>query len=413
MYFSNVKNVSKEEKLFTFLVVLMAWANVYSFPGIPLGLGEFFLIIFIPFYSKRDMDFSLKRYEQGFIYWLVYTTIVTLILLNYIEAPLYKFFSAARVFFYWILIFVFGKNFFNIDYFKKWMVIFCILLSGFIILQSFVYLIIGVYIPGLLNIPLNYGDADSLHVLAHRLSLADWKGFIRPSGFLIEPADCVQYLFVCLIVFITDCKLSLKNKFLLSLFISFSILLTYSSTGIVLLFFSWGAFVIINKHVYNICFFGIICVFFLIAANLSNTENDAMIRIINVLNGESIDSSSNTRLYNGFEHLKNLPIILQLCGTGIGFFEFILDRLGFVYSSSFKSSFSGIFFMSGFVGFLIWNISLIKNFLYSKLLGKTLSVGFFILSIGCSVFCQPIMVWIFLLIFADIKTQQNMVKEII
>ena len=408
---TNQNECSKEEKLFTFLIAFMPLANVYSLPGIPLGIGEILLFILIPFYCKKGMNTSFRDYEQGFILWLIYVIFVTLIIFNYFEAPLNKFFSIARVLFYWIIIFVFGKNFFNFEYFKKMAKIFCLSLSFFVILQSVVYAITGVYIPGLiLKIPLHYGEGDGMAVVEHSLALLGYRGFIRPSGFLIEPAHCSQFLFIGLILFITDFKLNFQIKYRIIFFITIAMILTYSTTGVIVLLYAWFVYLLIENHlslfkwpVFIIAIMSVI----VILSGFIGIENNAVERITSIVNGEHIDGSSNARLFNGFNQFQKLPLLFQLFGTGIGLFDYVSSMLEFVDSQKYMNTFSGNLFKSGFVGAFIWNLSLFPFFFKSGLLGKSLTIGFFIMSLGCSIFCQPQMVWFFLLIMTDIRNKND------
>ena len=411
MILSAIQNkCSKEEKLFTFLIAFMPLANVYSLPGIPLGLGEILLLIFIPFYCRRGMNTSFRDYEQGFIFWFVYVFLVTLILFNYFEAPLNKLFSIARVAFYWIIIFVFGGNYFNFDHFKKLAKIFCIILSIFIIFQSLVYVTTGVYIPGLLlNLPLKYGG-DGTFVVEHSLARAGYRGFLRPSGFLIEPAHCSQILFIGIVLLITDFKLSSSMKYKMVILITIAMILTYSTTGIVVLLYAWIVYLLTEKSLslfkWPMFVIAIISVF-VIMSGLIDIENNAIERIMNIIDGKHIDQSSNVRIYNGFEQFQKLPSLLQLFGAGIGLFDYVSNKLEFVDSIKYMNTFSGNLFNSGFVGAIIWNFSLLLFFLKSNLQGKTLTIGFFAMSLGCSMFCQPQMVWFFLLIMADIRNKND------
>ena len=87
--------------------------------------------------------------------------------------------------------------------------------------------------------------------------------------------------------------------------------------------------------------------------------------------------------------------------------EYVFDNLGFRDASSYMNALAGIFFSTGVVGGGIWIVSLVIMFIMSGLLGKSLVVGFFIMTLGCSIYCQPQMVWFFLLIFADIKEKND------
>lgn len=403
---------TKQEKLFSFLVVLMAWANTYCIPGSPLQIGEMLILVFVPFYYRRGMNFSFRSYETGFVLWLAYAIFLTLAVLVYFGAPLSKLFSVARVLFYWVVIFILGKNFFNLDYFKKWMTVFAIALSIFIIFQSVVYSLFGYFIPGLiLNAPVNSDGVTGLQVYEHTLRMTiGSRGYLRPNGFLSEPAASVQILFISLICVITDTQRLFSSKVKLSLLYTLAIVMTFSSTGVVLLLFSWLVFISIENRlsVFRIPLIVVsVLGFFAFISGSPNGENGAVERLVNVVDGSEIDASSNIRLFGGLELIRTFPLQNLIFGTGIGLFEYVSHMFDFGNAENYMNTFSGIIFMSGLVGALVWNASLLIMFLRSGLLGKSLTVGFFIMTLGCSIFCQVVMVWIFLLVFADIRKKNE------
>lgn len=400
----------KKERLFTFLIVLMAWANTYNLPWASIGVGEFLLIICIPFYYKKNTNFSLNFFENGFVLWFVYVIFLTLILFNLLDAHISKFLLLARESFYWIVIFILGKNLFNLKYFKKMILAFAVLLSIFIIVQSVVYSISGYLIPGFfLNAPLKDGGLTGMEMYERYLQLAKWYGFARPNGFLCEPAHCSQFLFVCLLCFIMDSTKSFAKKNALILLISIAMLMTFSTTGIALLFFSWFIYIIVEKRLsyfrIPVAFLFILSVIVLVCG-MVNVGNNAIDRIVNIFDGKDIDGSSNVRLNNGLKLFMELPMIMKLFGTGMGMFDYVSSYLSFEDVNSYMNTFSIVLFMSGFCGFFIWNISLVVMFIKSSLLGKSLVVGFFLMTLGCSIFCQAQMVWIFLIILADIEQKK-------
>ena len=404
--------IPKEERIFSFLIVLMAWANVYELPGVPVGIGEILFLFFIPFYCKRGMNFNFKSYEFGFILWFVYATLVTLIFFNYFDAPINKFISIVRVAFYWILIFVFGKNLFNLDCFKKWMIVFSIALSGFIILQSVVYIFTGYFIPGFfLGAPLHDGSVMGYQMYEHSLYLAGFRGFIRPHGFLCESAHCCEFLSICMMTVVADFGMRFKNKLFIVLLNSVSMLLTLSSMGVVLLLFVWLIFICIEKRLslFRWPIMIVVClVVFAVFAGAIETGSNAVERLVAIINGEKIDGSSNARLNNGLFFYLALPFLFKLVGSGIGLFDYVVDSMNFgELSGRFINSFFGNLFTSGLFGTIIWNASLVIMFTKSNVLGKCLTSLFFLMSFGTNIFCQPQMVWIFLLIFADIKQKKE------
>lgn len=403
--------VSREEKIFTFLVVLMAWANVYALPSYPIGIGEIIFFLFIPLYYSKKITCSIRVYEFFFFIWFVYAVLVTLILMNYFDAPISKFFSIARVFFYWILIFFFGKNLFELNLFKKFVNIFATLLSVFIVVQLVVYILKGFLIPGFfLNVSLNDGGMTGLQLYEKYVKMAGWTGVCRPNGFLCEPAHCSEFLFIALIIMLNEKKLSVVKKMQFILF-SLAIVFTQSTEGILLLTMACFIYVLIEKKYafLKIPFFVLLlCSSVLLFTGFFSTGMHSIDRIINIVNGSNdIDNSSLLRLNNGFGLFFELPISFQLFGTGLGLFDYVFEEMSILNAQKFMNTFSVVFFMSGFLGALVWNLALVVFFRKSGLLGKCLVLGFVAMSMGSSIFCQPQMVWIFLLIIDDIRKKND------
>lgn len=403
--------ISSQKMLFTFLIVLMGLANVYVIPGTPLGIGELLFVLFAPFFVNKNISCSLQNGETGFIIWFIYTFFVTLFVLVYVGAPISKFFSILRVAFYWGLMFVLGKSLFDYDFFKRGLFVFTFLLSSLIVVQFFVFTITGFYIPGyLLNATLNDGGVTGYTMYQGALLYGSILGFVRPSGFLCEPAHCAQFLIVPFAIVMTDPKLYLKKKVLLMLLISAIILITASSTGVAMLLFLWILYIVTEKklsfiRVPLIVFLSLFLVSFV--GNGGGTEFKAVDRLLNLFNGQELDNSSNVRLNKGFEMYSFLPFSMKLFGSGIGLFDYLSTYFNFENSLNCQNAFAGTFFMSGIIGAIIFYFSMGVLFVKAGLLGKTLVCGYFVLSLGTGIFCCTQMVWIFLVILADIREKNE------
>ena len=401
-----------ERKVFTFLVVFMMLGNVYRFPGFSqLGLGEVLFLFFIPLYCRKNLDVSVNRFFLGFFIYLGYLALVSLFMLNNFNAPMDKLFSLARVAFYWILIFCFGKNLFRFDYFKKFLSFFTIALSCFILVQTITFALTNYYIPGFIpGLPLNQSAADTFETIQHTLESAYYLGFIRPSGFLLEPSHCVQALFVGLALFMNDEFLDEKKKIIFILIVSFAILATMSTTGIVVLIFSCFFYFFDEKKSIGtklLIVLALLCCLLLMMSGSINIDNWAVDRFLNIVNKSEIDASSEMRLNNGVLIMENFPFLWKLFGTGMGMFDYVVMDLGLSNAVNYMNTLSFILFSAGYVGMFLWVVSLFIFLLYSNRLGKCLTIGFFILTTGCSIFCQPVMVWIFLVVMSNMRKNND------
>ena len=410
------KIVTRQEKIFSCIIVLMAVFHVYEPPSIPITLGEMLMFLCIPLYSKRNMQFPFNRQEIGFILFFFYMAVSSMILGIVFDATMSKYFSIARAFFYWVLIFYFGKNVFNKDVFEKWMIVFSVTLSILIFFQLIIYFTTGKYIlciiPGL---KISNGAENALWLYQHDLSLASSRGFIRPCGFLAEPAHACQFLFISVVSLICNKTVLFKKKILLAFLFSGAVIASQSTTGIVLLGLAWFLFVSIEKR-FSVFRFPLVLMLFafvfyvLFSSDVSNISS--VERVINIVNSSEIDGSSNVRLKNGMNLFSDLPFVFKVFGTGAGLSEYVFSSFGLREASSYMNALAGIFFSTGIIGGVIWIVSLVIMFVMSGLLGKSLVVGFFIMSLGCSIYCQPQMVWFFLLILADIKEKNDRYSRI-
>ena len=408
------KIMSIEKEIFSFLVVFMAWAHTYALPGVPISIGEFLMVLFIPVFCKRGMLFPLEKQECMFVLYFFYMAITSLFLIVVFDAPIFKLFSIFRVGFYWMIIFYFGKNLFDKVFFVKWMYIFSVILSLLIILQLVTFLMTGYFISGIIsNIPLNRSET-AIHMYQHTLDLARWRGFLRPNGFLQEPGYCCQFLFICMVTLIFDKGISFRKKIYFGLLLSVAIIISQSTSGLVLLVLSYIMFFYLEKKLFILKFFILfvfiaLFLFYFVGNNSSGFW--AFDRIINVANSSEIDGSANLRLYNGFEVFEEIPFIYKIIGTGEGLFEYVLYNLNLDFRRHYMNTFSGVLFSTGLIGLFIWLFAQFTLFIKSNLYGKCLVIGFFILSMGESIYCQPQMVWFILLILADVNEKFFLYKK--
>ena len=396
---------------FSILAVLMVVFHVYQLPSTSISCGEILMFICTSFFFWQGMRLPIERYELGFVLWFVYMTINSMILGIVFDAPMSKYFSVARAGFYWVLIFYFGKNLFDRKFFEKWMIVFSIALSVFILVQFVVYTLTGFYIPGLISsLPISNGSENGAATYEHSLNLARLFGYLRPHGFLAEPAHASQFLFISITTLICNKTILFKKKILLAVLFSAAIIATQSTTGIVLLGLAWLLFMSIEKRL-SIYRLPLVLVF--VAAVLyvvfsgDSSSFSSVERVINIANASEIDGSSNVRLNNGMNLFSELPFAFKIFGTGAGLSEYVFSSLDFRDARSYMNALAGIFFNTGIIGGGIWIASLVVMFMMSGLLGKSLVVGFFIMTLGCSIYCQPQMVWFFLLILADIKEKND------
>jgi hypothetical protein len=177
------------------------------------------------------------------------------------------------------------------------------------------YSVIGIIvICGILIQSVNFYffDNPSLPITILPVSSANahyWGNFYggRPSSFFAEPQAFASYLAPLLFLALK------RERILFALFISFSVLLSTSSQGVVIVAFMWIGYVflhakgLLRKFMTTLLVAGI--VFLFVTSSLFE---------FSVKKIASIDIRNNIRLTRGFEIFQTFDIKNQLFGVGIG-----------------------------------------------------------------------------------------------
>ena len=406
-YVINESVERKKERLFSFLIVFMMFGNTYGVPSLPIGFGELVLVLFMPFYLKTGLNFLSGTAEKLFFIHFIYVAFVSCLLVNYFEAPLSEPIKRiARNGFYYFIIFYLGPNLCNRYYLEKYIICFCIALSLFVCLQFACFRFTGVVIPGVLyNMPMGNGAASGYHIYQASINSIAYWGRYRPNGFLCEPAHVSQSLFVGLLILLHSNYFLKKNRILLALLFTIAVLMSQSSTGIIAMGLAWGTYFFLQKKidvgkiVIAIC----ACLFILLSQNNSFKSNDesynAISRIQNSTSKTTADASTNVRIYKGFETFFDLPFAFQMIGTGWGMYESVMKttRENNTVEQEYSNSFSAILFASGYLGFTLFLLAFGFLFYRSNKLGRLTIVGYWILSLGTSLYVGPVFGWIMFL----------------
>ena len=241
-YSVEMDEVKSSEKVFTLFLILSLIGNVYLVKPINIGYGEILILIgFIAAVFVDGFKLKLEKEQNGMWLFVLYALIITgLNIMLYSTINISETIKRiARDGFYWVTIFVFSKTYFNSKYAYKLLNIFCMLLSALIIIQFVSYLLFGIYVPGLISgIPTDAGDAAAYRSKA--LVDASILGYIRPNGFLSEPAQCAHILSISL--FLNLMHNEDKRSKVRIIIYSIATVCTTSLNGIVLMVFAYLLF---------------------------------------------------------------------------------------------------------------------------------------------------------------------------
>lgn len=403
----------RKERIFTFLVVFMMFGNTYLVPFLPVGFGEVLLFVFMPFYLKSCLNFMSDAAEKLFYIHFIYVAVVSCFFINLFDASLSEPINRMlRNGYYYFFIFVLGKNLCNRFFFEKYVIFFCVFLAAFVILQYAYHTLTGGVLPGVLfNMRMGNGVESGYRIYQSSLATIDFWGQYRPNGFLCEPAHVAQSLFIGTMIALHSNSIFIKKKKLLALFFSVAVLMTQSTTGLFALCFVWGAFLFFQKKMFFLKLILVILAFsILIVQNNSNDEFNALSRAKNSMSQSSADASAHDRIYKGFDDFFKLPIPLQFCGTGWGLYKSVVKNskeFDATDRNEYMSSFTSVLFASGYCGFIIFTIAFGILFYNSNRLGRIAVVGYWILSMGCSIYVSPVFVWIMMIVLLNNKNAKG------
>ena len=409
---------TKEKKLFTFLVIFLMFGNVYVFPLVPvLGMGEFVFILFIPYFLFRmKKSFTAHSRNKGFLLFMLYGFVISLIMSVFFQAGIIKVFSRLiRDFFYFFIIFFLGNRFFSKETFFKLLVIFSVALSAFVILQSIVFLIFGYFIPGFpLTMRINDGGHVGRELYNAYLVFARDAGYLKPNGFLCEPAQC---FFVALIMLFFYSKIALKKLIPLVTVISIAAVLTMSTSAFIYVATAWIMW-LIKEGKRNVLIVGTIIVligigaFVLYNRGIGASLVSVLNRFTNLFTGARITDSTSLRIEKGLIIFRDLPWQYKFFGIGFGTYtaayqQSIISQNVVMASNEYMNSFSYIWVSSGIIGGIVMLFSFLRVYHSSDFLGKVMIIALVIMSLGAAVYSSPICVWAMLVILDSHKHENN------
>ena len=400
----------KQNRIFSYLVVIMMLGNVYLFPFFKsLDMGEVMLIAFIPFFVMKMRNTTIKR-EYSLIYMFVcYSLLVTMIMSVLLDGSMSN--PAVRMirdFFYYFVIFFLGVHFFDMRSFKKILVRFCVLLSAFVIVQVLVYTLIGYFIPGfLMSAPLNDGGYTGAQLYSNYIRYASIAGYLKPNGFFFFFSYCAQCFFVAILVLLFG-NYKEKNDVRIALFISIGMAFTMSTSAMLYLAFAWGAWCFKeSKKNFIKIFVIVVCVLGVGAVALRNGQLDNVMVVIQrftkTLSGDNVTNSSQLRMMKGFTTFLALPLPQKIFGIGFGNYLAavpLISRSATInmINSEYMNTVSYILVSAGIIGFIIMALFFIRLFRNNFGLGRIMIIALVIMSFGSSVYNSPIWIWMMLLI---------------
>lgn len=299
-------------------------------------------------------------------------------------------FTYRKMIFFIIIIIIFygvyeGKV--DIDYCIKIYLRLSFISSWYVLMQVIFMYLLDIYLPA------NILPFSTIEIFRAKEAFFS-TGIFRPTSFFSEPARFSQYVLPALCIILFDKKYK-RKQIIFGLLISFAIIATTSSLGIILITVAWLIFFyfISYRHAFRavILLFGFVFIAIIIYTT-NDFVRDSLHKIFFSIGVNNAKTSE--RIFRGFSIYTKLPTLNQIIGVGLGNSEYYMTKYNittiydspwyttYEYFNNFASAliFGGIF--AG-ISFFMTISSLLKSENRSV---RVMAILLILLSFGSSMF---------------------------
>lgn len=403
---NKVKEITFLQKVFTALVLLMPALSVYAtiVPG--FNLGELFIILWMPV-MLADMVRKRTRLRYSpfwmyLIYALFSTVVITVFLLCFRTSfsPVKMVVRVIRDGMYFIIICLFGAEYFDYSYAKQFLTRLTYILGFYMYLQFAVYLLFGIYISGFIPFlpsALSGGLTFAGHS-AHYLMSASYDGYVRANGFYAEPAVCAQCISIALLLTLFPSQGEGKVNYKRAAVFTAFMLPTFSVNAYIAIIVCWGlhiVYVIFSGKMQAIWIYAIIVLatIGIILFFLNDASRSVFMRLVNLFAAGQVTGSSAVRVLRGPAFFMCMPLFYQIFGIGFGNFLSFRESYGittvFEEPTEYMNTNAYILTSSGIIGFVLFYTTLIAVVRSKITASKMLLCLLFVFSISSSLYSSP------------------------
>ena len=384
--------------LFMPLSTYATFINGITFGDIALMLGSIIIILYIAktqIKLNRIITLSLFFYIifillHSLIFWIIKPTELETGILGVLRYILYIF---------WVIIS--AKEFFNFEYAYKIYKILAIIFGGYCILQFIAFYAFKIFLPinvlGLRTVDY-IADIYSPHKAQYLLN-----GIImyRPFSVFIEPAYFSAFQAPILYVILNGNIKSEKKKYLNAIFITVSLLMSISTTGMVLLIVCWFKPIIraIKENYNNIVIIVIIFVIIIIICSFNtNIIRKMLSRVIND------DGSAGSSITGRFG-------TMHILFDGTFRFEQIMFGQGMWTDTAYLPSYGKIIISFGVIGLVYIMFMFLYTYFKANKIGKSMIILILIMCIGTDTLFNITSVLMLTLIYSNIKKSKGIINN--
>ena len=399
-YYEKKKNIYA--KIFTSLVIIFPLTSIYATPIKSVSFGDLLiLLILIPLTFDMFINTARRGVVPFWIY-IMYAFGVTVVA-SFLFFGISDTYSSNDVInriirdgYFLVTIVVFGKRYFDFQYGKKLLKSFTIVLGGFIIVQTIAFMLMGIYIPGIipgLNTTISGGISGMEYnrIFQHK---AEAEGLLRSSGFLAEPAIVGQVVSVTLLLELFNDRKKINKA--LCLYFSLILVLSFSTNSYVALFVCWTLWTLYSnrhsrKNIIKILIGIIVLIIGLIIFVQNERTASVFARFFELRDRTS--GSSVIRVLRGIVFYINMPLLFQLFGSGFGnFLEFKkLYEITTIYETAdeYMNTNAYILISTGLIGFILFIITILWSIRNNDVVSKMIFILLLVFGLSSSIYSTP------------------------
>lgn len=389
-----ISELKQPNKILCFVVAISPILDVYSSRILPIGIGSFCMLLFLPYMVSRFCNFSrgLSSYSRLMLFCFI-GTVFSFLSCAFNGFSLGDIATRILVMFSYVMLALVYSH--SIDergriicYYK----VVAVLVSIIMIFQFFCHYVLGTDIFFLLkNIP--YSQSSLPNFEAYRRTYTNMYTYsYRPTSVFLEPSHFALYVAPATVLFLKDWLSSRKNIFF-AIVISIALVFSTSLTGYFMLFIAWSIMLLelIKKGDAAktiIIVLGII----VIAYVLFHIEyrQTFLGRLTQITTNEN--SSAFTRISKGWRTYASLSPLEWFMGIGLGAYDSYVLIHGITdFTFEYMNSLSYVFVSTGLIGgllFLSFVLRLFKTIksVEAKIIVLLLLAGYFSGSILFSIY---------------------------
>ncbi len=361
------------KKLTAFIIVILPWIGNYRFFLTGLTLGDVALIVamLLAIYKTKGIYKTAKggvnnSYKVLLVYLLygIFVTLVSLVIGDYLNYGNVAKRSIKLVLYFGTIIFLL-PNWLDYSRFSKIYKYFVYVSCFAIVMQYVGYYLGGVYLEFKLPF-LSYSNeaVQDFDFVASRLST------FRPDSIFLEPSHFVYYIIGYIPMTLFKYTRNTKNIYE-AIFISLAVVMAKSSAAIFFLIFIWSFYVVqllknrkISIWTKNRLLIVLLITLSFLVILITNTNLFEAVDRMMFSSNSGLATSVWSKLDGGDVYNEQLTVLQKITGVGFGNYP----------RPTFATSINFIIFSTGYIGLFIVCLWVIKSYIQSNNVGKSMIV---------------------------------------